>query len=156
MIGRELLKRGRDIIVFDLDGTLADGTHREHHLHKRPKDWETYFALCHLDAPCGPLVDTYRALLGDGHFVEIWTGRIAETRVATEEWIKANLGPTPDRLRMRPVGDRTDDNELKRLWLAEARAAGDQVILVFEDRRRVVEMWRAEGIVCAQVAEGDF
>lgn len=28
--------------------------------------------------------------------------------------------------------------------------------LAIDNRRRVVDMWRAEGLVCAQVAEGDF
>jgi len=146
----------RNIIVFDLDGTLALDDHRAHNLEKRPKDWESYFALCHLDAPNSPLIDTYRALLGDGHFVEIWTGRAGEYRAKTEEWIKTHLGPVPDRLRMRPPGDRTDDNEMKKSWLYEARASGDQVILVFEDRQRVVKMWRDEGVLCAQVADGNF
>jgi phosphoserine phosphatase len=150
------MKTGRDLIIFDLDGTLALDYHRASFLRQTPKDWTSYFALCHLDFPNHPLVSTYRALLADGHFVEIWTGRAGEYRAQTEEWIKSHLGPVPDRLRMRPVGDRMDDNELKRSWLAEARSAGDQVVLVFEDRRRVVEMWREEGVLCAQVAEGNF
>ncbi len=27
--------------------------------------------------------------------------------------------------------------------------------LAIDDRRRVVEMWRSQGLVCAQVAEGE-
>ncbi|WP_446680100.1 phosphatase domain-containing protein [Cellulomonas biazotea] len=30
------------------------------------------------------------------------------------------------------------------------------VIGVVDDRRSVVEMWRSRGLVCFQVAEGDF
>jgi hypothetical protein len=28
--------------------------------------------------------------------------------------------------------------------------------LIFEDRASVVAMWRSQGVVCAQVAPGDF
>ena len=38
----------------------------------------------------------------------------------------------------------------KSIWL------GSPVTIIFEDRKRVVDMWRRRGIVCAQVAEGDF
>lgn len=30
------------------------------------------------------------------------------------------------------------------------------VQMVFEDRARVVDMWRKRGVLCAQVAPGDF
>ena len=156
MRGREIMKTGRDLIIFDLDGTLALDAHRVPFLRQTPKDWASYFDLCHLDTPNSALVSTYRALLADGHFVEIWTGRAGEYWEKTEFWIKTHLGPVPDRLRMRPIGERLDDNELKRRWLHETRSVGDQVVLVFEDRRRVVEMWREEGVLCAQVAEGNF
>jgi hypothetical protein len=35
-------------------------------------------------------------------------------------------------------------------------ADGYEPIMVFDDRNQVVKMWRERGIVCAQVAEGDF
>lgn len=56
-------------------------------------------------------------------------------------------------LRMRLVGDHRPDTELKAGWLAEVRSKPD---LVFEDRSSVVEMWRSHGIICAQVAPGNF
>ena len=32
------------IAVFDIDGVLADPTHRQHHVAARPKDWDAFFA----------------------------------------------------------------------------------------------------------------
>ncbi len=32
------------IAVFDIDGVLADATHRQHHVAGRPKDWDAFFA----------------------------------------------------------------------------------------------------------------
>ena len=31
-----------------------------------------------------------------------------------------------------------------------------RLVMVFDDRDRVVNMWRRNGVVCAQVAPGDF
>lgn len=33
-------------VVFDLDGTLADGDHRLHHITGETKDWRAFFAAC--------------------------------------------------------------------------------------------------------------
>ncbi len=145
------------IIVFDLDGTLALDDHRVHHLRGQEKNWDAYFAACPADAPNKPIIQIYDNLIGSpGARVEIWTGRIDQYLEATLQWIEDNCLHAPDFLQMRRADDRTQDTELKRMWLSTARAQGNEVILAFEDRKRVVDMWRSEGVVCAQVAPGDF
>ncbi len=43
---------GLDVIaVVDIDGVLADATHRQHHLEGRPKDWDAFFAAVGEDPP---------------------------------------------------------------------------------------------------------
>lgn len=145
------------IIVFDLDGTLALDEHRVHHLRGQEKNWDAYFAACPGDEPNAPIVQVYDNLIGaPGARVEIWTGRIDTYLEATLQWIEEHLIAHPDFLQMRRADDRTNDDELKRAWLSTARANGHEVVLAFEDRKRVVEMWRAEGVICAQVAPGEF
>lgn len=144
------------LVIFDLDGTLADDSHRSHLLRENPKRWNEYFALCHLDAPKPEVVELAKTL-SETYSVVIWSGRSESVRSPTLQWAAVHLADVfVDEIRLRPVEDRTDDNELKRRWLAEHRAAGGQVLCVFEDRARVVEMWRAEGVLCCQVAKGDF
>ncbi|HYI06303.1 MAG TPA: hypothetical protein VD858_15525 [Reyranella sp.] len=53
-------------------------------------------------------------------------------------------------------GHRRADVIVKRERLARMRADGFSPELAIDDRRRVVDMWRSEGLVCAQVAEGEF
>lgn len=36
----------KSVYVFDIDGTLADLTHRLHHIQKQPKDWDAFFDAC--------------------------------------------------------------------------------------------------------------
>lgn len=40
----------RPLSVFDVDGVLADVTHRLHHLRARPQRWERFFTA----ADCSP------------------------------------------------------------------------------------------------------
>lgn len=82
----------------------------------------------------------------------MWTGRSDEAREATERWL-AHQGLHGVRVRMRSAGDHRSDVDVKSEWLA---AEAVRPSLVFEDRARVVAMWRSHGIICAQVDEGDF
>jgi len=60
-------------------------------------------------------------------------------------------------LTMREEGDFTPDDELKEKWLhgmlQEDRL---RLVAVFDDRDRVVQMWRRNGYACFQVADGEF
>jgi hypothetical protein len=57
---------------------------------------------------------------------------------------------------MRPQGSHTPDDVLKKAWLDELQAEGKSVMCVFDDRDKVVKMWRDNGITCMQVNYGDF
>ena len=160
-------------IVFDLDGTLANGDHREHFITTpdRKKDWDSFFAASGGDKPIPHVIETLRALYFFGNDIEIWSGRgegpEGSVREITEKWldehVALDLVTAPNgceqawsRLRMRPHDDYSADDLLKLAWLEEATQAGWRPDLVFDDRDRVVRMWRAEGIPCFHVAPGDF
>jgi hypothetical protein len=57
---------------------------------------------------------------------------------------------------MRPKGDYRDDGVIKFELLQKIREDGFNPTIAFDDRNRVVDMWRTNGIICAQVAPGDF
>lgn len=140
-------------VVFDLDGTLADHRLRLPFLKSVPKRWDYYFAGCADDIPIRPSIETLLALVDLEHRVEIWTGRPERTRDVTQRWLLKN-GIEPALLRhMRPDDDRRPDFVLKHEWLVAEQREPD---LVFEDRSRVVDMWRRSGIPCFHVAEGNF
>ncbi len=143
-------------IVFDLDGTLALNDHRQHFV-DRPvgeKDWHAFFAACDKDEPCKPLVALAYELHNSGmNHVEIWSGRSAEVNDKTMVWLDVNgLGDIPRR--MRAADDHRPDTVLKAEWLESCGPRRPQ--LVFDDRASVVQMWRDNGIICAQVAPGEF
>lgn len=141
-------------VVFDLDGTLADCEHRLHHIKKPnlgPADWDIFFAACGEDSPIEHAINVAHALHKVGFHVEIWSARSDQVRSETEEWLDRHcLQLLP--LRMRRAGDHRNDDILKAEWIAEHGKPD----LVFEDRARVVKMWRDMGVPCFQVAAGDF
>lgn len=138
--------------VFDMDGTLADASHRLHFIEKEPKDWNSFFGAVGDDAPIDHVINIARALDAADHGVVIWTGRPERCRRDTVAWLKTFRVPF-DVLLMREDGDRRPDHEIKMEWLASWIGG---VAAAFEDRARVVAAWRAAGVPCYQVASGNF
>ena len=135
------------------------------------KDWRAFFAAVGDDEPNLPVIRTMQALRRGGAEVWIWSGRSDECEVATIEWLCKHgcFGSTPDRFlpawifgapelfRMRKAGDHRDDVVVKSEWLAEIEPPEfKRLTAVFDDRARVVQMWRDAGVPCFQVAPGEF
>ena len=77
------------IAVFDIDGVLADATHRQHHLAARPKDWDAFFGEVGAD----PVIEAgVRRYLEEAtrHEVVLMSGRPERTRRDTREWLTRN------------------------------------------------------------------
>ena len=142
------------IVISDLDGTITDAEHRVHLVRGHPKDYDSFFAAARDDGPIWPVIHVLRALKAAGHEIHIITGRSDVTRADTIAWLEKFEVPH-DRLLMRPENDYTQDDRLKREWFQSEYQAVD-ILLVLEDRARVVRMWRKLGVTCLQVAEGDF
>jgi len=166
------------MIIFDLDGTLADCEHRRHfvdpeknlnymskaplfgHEDKRSRfipDWQAFYEACDQDKPIEPVLDIFRQLNDDEYNsseIEIWSGRCESVRDKTIAWLKkhCSFGSMNCRvLKMRPIGDTTPDDVLKEKWLDERiDDMGNQIIsdieYVFDDRPKVIRMWRRRGI----------
>lgn len=137
-------------VVFDLDGTIADISHRVHHVRDGSSNWDAFFAECVNDRPQWHVIRTIFAHLDAGHTVEIWSARSDVVRAETCAWL-AEHNIFPGMLtHMRAAGDNTADVVLKRHWLNQLHES-ERPDLVYDDRQRVVEMWREEGIPCFQV-----
>ena len=153
----------KPLYIFDLDGTLALINHRRHFV-ERPKeeqDWPRFYAACDKDEPNTPVIATMERLRHAGADVWIFSGRSDEVREKTVQWITANTSfmswDLSTALIMRAAGDYTADDVLKRQWL-DGMLTDDRSRLVatFDDRDRVVAMWRSAGVTCFQVAPGEF
>lgn len=141
--------------IFDIDGTIADLTHRLPHIQKTSKDWTAFFASVADDAPIEHMIKLAIDVSLAGANIVYVSGRSDECREATETWLR--LHALPDgKVFMRRQGDHRPDYQVKVELLAELRAEGHNPVMAFDDRNSVVKMWRELGIPCAQVADGDF
>lgn len=145
----------RRCFMFDLDGTLCNGTHRVHHIIKSPKNWDAYFSEMHNDTLIEHVADVANALSAARHKIVYVSGRPDNYRNQTVSWIIDHLLPIGP-LYMRAAGDHRNDDIIKIELLSKIRADGFDPVMVFDDRSRVVKAWRSAGIPCAQVADGDF
>ena len=148
------ITRGRPVVLVDIDGTLADVTHRIHHVRGRgKKDWKRFFQAMHKDQPNQVVVDWVKNLAPDYEVIVV-SGRPDDYREVTERWLAAQ-GIEYSVLHMRRTNDRRPDDIVKREILHN-QIGKDRVAFVIDDRASVCRMWRAEGLRTFQVAEGNF
>lgn len=148
-------------IVFDLDGTLANIEHRLHYIDREAckargekPNWDAFHHACVYDQPIREMIRLNQVLWASGADIEIWSGRSDLVRPQTEKWLQEH-GVRYSQLLMRFHGDYQPDVELKRSWL-QAINPVERPHIIFDDRKRLVDMWRSEGIRCLQVAPGEF
>ena len=142
-----------EIVIFDIDGTLADVSERIHHVRKKPKNWNAFFQGMAQDKAIHSMVRLCNILYESGIQILLCSGRSEEHRDQTVQWL-AEKGVNYHELILRRDGDRRSDNIVKREMLAGIDKS--KILFVVEDRSRVVEMWRSEGLVCLQCAPGEF
>ncbi len=148
-----------DSIIFDIDGTLANISHRLHFVNNGKKNWEAFFKGIPHDEPIPELIELVIDLMSSAQKPILFaTGRPESTRTDTTSWLTKN-GIDVDfsaRLFMRKNGDRRSDVIVKFEMISMMKQAGYRPTLIFDDRQSVVDMWRSEGVRVAQVAPGKF
>ena len=142
-----------DIVIFDIDGTLADVSKRIHHVRNKPKNWPAFFQGMAQDKAIHSVVRLCNILFASGIQIILCSGRSEEHREQTVEWL-AGQGVNYHHLLLRKDNDRRTDSVVKREMLTTIDKS--KILFVVEDRSRVVEMWRSEGLVCLQCAPGEF
>ncbi len=141
-------------VVFDMDGVLSDAASRQHFLQPGRRDWDAFFAACG-DDPLIEDVATLLSLLDPSLCVVLLTGRPAAVEPQTLRWL-AHHDLRWDLLIMRDAGDYAAALRFKRQSVARLRTAGLELTLAFEDDRRNLEMFRAEGVPCVYIHSGYY
>jgi phosphoglycolate phosphatase-like HAD superfamily hydrolase len=132
----------RPLAVFDVDGVLADVRHRLHHVERRPKDWDAFFAAALDDPPLTTGVALAQASAQDCDVVYV-TGRPERCRADTLAWF-ARHGLPQGELRMRDDRDRRPARLAKPGLLCRL-AAGRRVAVVVDDDAQVCDAYEAAG-----------
>ena len=148
-------------VVVDLDGTVADCTHRLHFINGETKDWKGFYEACKDDKPIMSMIDMVRALNERYYNVIFLTGRSEVARNVTQEWLQVNNLWNYDDLIMRPLKDYRQDSVVKLEMLnnyirTNLNDDKEAIGFILEDRATVVKSFRDAGFKVLQVAEGDF
>ncbi len=142
------IKFGSNAIIVDIDGTLAIHQGRSpYDLTKVSEDGFIYHLWY---------------LIKDQNIIFL-SGREGKEQVRkdTIEWLKKYTGIIHDdfymdRLIMRTEGDQRNDAIIKAEIYDKIIEPHFNIIAVFDDRDRVVKMWRDKGLFTCQVNYGDF
>lgn len=133
------------IVIFDIDGTLS---------HVNGK--RDYFDWNKVDRDDLDLIvfDAYRVYRDAGYKIFVVTGRSEEAREKTELWLSV-YGITYEKLLMRKAEDFRPDNTVKMEIFNDHIKGKYNVQVIFDDRQKVVDMWRELGLKVFQVAKSD-
>jgi predicted kinase len=142
----------KKIVICDVDGTLADCSHRRHFLEDK-KDWKGFFDAMPDDTlrkgVASLLWDTYK-----DYTIVIVTARPSTYQVETIDWLKAN-NISYDHIIMRKAGDYRRDDIVKQEMLDNYFFNKEDIEMVIDDRRLVIEMWRQNGLNVINVGGDD-
>ena len=145
-------------VIFDLDGTLCNVKHRQQFIATHPRNWDAWNAGILQDSMNVPVGIVFKSLKTTYSKLKtiILTGRTDNYKDETELWLNKNAIQY-DELYMRKHDDRRDDSVVKG-EVVDFLEKKYNILCVFEDRKRVVDMWVKRGIWvfdCGQT-RGDF
>ena len=148
-------------IIVDIDGTVALRTNRS------PFEYEKVES----DKPDFRMVTLIKEIMSECSFDVIFlTGRedVGKSRECTINWLTKHFCPQQTilsgfpgildnwTLYMREEGDKRGDQIVKREIYEKKIEPWMDVVAVFDDRNKVVDMWRDIGLLCLQPYPGDF
>lgn len=140
-------REGFPAIICDIDGTLANNSHRS------PYD----LTKCESDSVVQHIKDLIDLERNNGTQIIFVSGRSEESRDNTTRWLESN-SIKYECLYMRPKGDKSPDDSIKyEIFKKHILPQGLYIKYVLDDRNRVVDMWRNKLYLnCFQVNYGDF
>lgn len=143
------------LVIFDIDGTVANLNHRLKHIEGEVKDWDAFYSECDKDLPIRYMTTLF-SMVRKYALIGFLTGRPEKYRKQTAQWLKDNHFEDYQFLLMRPNGYNKPDWYFKKRTYLEHIEPRYNVLFVIEDRSQVVKMWREMNILCLQCADGEF
>lgn len=130
MTGNDSTKESAPTLVgVDIDGVLADPTHRLHHLSQKPRNWRGFFSEAKDDLPLPTGIEMVHDVIEQGHNVVYVSGRPEGLRSDTVAWFRRHQVPEAE-LILRPRSD--------------YRAAPVWKLSIYEDLR---QYWRIHTVI---------
>ncbi len=153
-------------VIFDIDGTTLDISHRLKYVKQSPKNWKAFRdpKEKEFDVPILPIISIAKALIKVNHQIIFASGRSEEERMDTvvslsDYFLLDGWTEVSDRINwtsnhehwptlpfyMRKTGDYRKDTVVKGEMYDQMLADGYEPSMVFDDRPSVIRMWRELG-----------
>ena len=149
----------KNIVVVDIDGTIAKMGDRLKYLMQDPKDYDSFYLDEFDDEPIAEIIRLVVNLQKSGYQIVFCTGRKECSRAKTVRWCDKHfsLNVTQNAtLLMRADHDHRPDIKTKPELLENAGLTPDNVAFMLEDRAAVTKKYRELGFTVLQVAEGNY
>lgn len=150
----------KGFVLVDIDGTLANCSHRQHFLEGEKKDWTSFFSHMSGDTVRLDVLNQVRELADEGYEIVIVSARPEDYRAKTIQWLEESnviLDLSPATVIMRRSGDKRPDTEVKLEMYEQFFKDKYPIHCVFDDRPRIIEMWQSQGLSVVDVGQGiDF
>lgn len=143
-------------IICDIDGTLADISHRTHFVRNGKKDWKSFLSDEQVakDLPNWPVIKVVRSLRSAGTSIVTFSGRNERLRATTEQWFK-DYGVPVDHSFFRADDDfRRDDIVKEEMFKDVCGQFNSTPQFAIDDRKQVVDKWISMGVFVFDVSQG--
>jgi hypothetical protein len=146
----------KDVYVFDLDGTIADNTHRLHFLKLKTTDrWDIYKSHSSNDTPILEMLYVFNFLCTYKNVIVI-SGRNESERLDTLAWLKKNTYfSLTERLFLRPDNNFVSSYEYKAEQLHNAikKLNIKNINLIFDNDLDTIMKFKHLGYMCMHVVK---
>tara|TARA_B100000035_G_scaffold116247_1_gene98525 strand:+ start:894 stop:1322 length:429 start_codon:yes stop_codon:yes gene_type:complete len=129
----------KNIILCDIDGTVANNDHRQHFLEGK-KDWEGFFSELTNDIPIFSIIEKVKKHQSEGKDIIFLTGRPERYREETESWLKKYFN-FKFRLLMRKDNDLRNKVIAKEELLKENSIQSACIHLIYENDEDLINYW---------------
>ena len=133
----------KDIILCDIDGTIANNDHRQHFLEGK-KDWDSFFSELSNDIPIFSIIEKVKKYESEGKDIIFLTGRPERYRKKTELWLRKYFD-FKFQLLMRKDNDKRNKIISKQEVLFENNIPLKKIFLVFENDNQLINYWTEKG-----------
>ena len=128
-----------NIVLCDIDGTIADNSHRQHFLEGK-KDWEGFFSNLDKDKPIFPIINLINDHYREGKKIIFLSGRSENYRNITSEWLKKYFN-FDFLLVLRKSDDKRNKLITKRELFNSLNIENTEVYSIFENDIDLIKMW---------------
>ncbi len=150
------------VVLCDIDGTIADTTHRLHYVTKPEgasddwkKDWKGFFSKMADDPVRQDVQKILIDLYNRGHTIIFLSARPDSYRDVTLKWLADKTLSFAYTLIMRQSHDKRPDTEVKADMLNLHFPDKGVIHTIIDDRPSVIRMWKEMGINVVDVGKGE-